>query len=127
MVPETIKDRWDGPYWRWWALGGGVALTGITAIAAIVIAALIGGDGRSLALLALIVELFGTGLLGSGMLEGLSGRAIAGGMARQPLPEQRKRARPISESDRAHRDRITIRASLIALPLLITFLLLLFA
>lgn len=127
MVPDAFKDRWDGPAWRWWALGAGVALAVVTGLFGVVLAAGIGGDERSLTLLGLLVELSVAGLAGSGMLEGLSSRAIAGGMARQPLPERRKPVRQISETDRLRRDRVTLRAGLIALPLLITFLSLLFS
>lgn len=128
MVPDAIKDQWDGPAWRWWALGSGIALVAVTIGASGALAAIVGGDARSLAMLGLLIELFVAGMIGSGMLEGLSSRAIAGGMARQPLPDQRSsgRTRPLSEPDRLRRDRITLRAGMLALPPLLTFLALLF-
>jgi hypothetical protein len=126
MVPDGIKDRWEGPAWRWWALGCGVVLTTSTAAAAMLVAALSGGDARSLTLLGLLIELLAIGISGSGMLDGLSGRAIAGGMARQPLPERRLRSTSRPATDQARRDRHTIRAGILAVPLLVVFLVLLF-
>lgn len=121
MVPDAIKDRWSGPAWRWWSLGGGLLLAALTSVIAGAIAAISGGDARAFALLGLLAELSVVGAVGSGMFEGLAARAIAGGMARQPLPERRKPDRTLSDADRLRRDRLTLRAGLIALPLLAVF------
>jgi hypothetical protein len=121
MVPDAIKDQWSGPAWRWWALGGGLLLAVLTSAVAGAIAAITDGDARSLTLLGLLAELCIAGAVGSGMFEGLTARAIAGGMARQPLPERRKADRTLSDADRLRRDRLTLRAGLIALPLLAVF------
>jgi hypothetical protein len=62
---------------------------------------------------------------GSGMLDGLAGRAVAGGLARQPAEDVRGQRKPPSDADRARRDRRTIRAGLVVLPLFVTFVALL--
>ncbi len=129
-MPDSIRKRWEGHRWRWWALAAGAVLVGITLLIAGAISLVREGEWASLALLGLTLELALLGVIGSGMLDGLSGRAIAGGMARQPLPDSRM-ARPTGaapgEAEQRRRDRKTIRAGLIALPVFITFLILLFA
>ena len=122
MLPDVFKDRWEGPAWRWWALAVGLALALGTALLGSLVALVIDGDVRSLILLGLLVALLVAGVVGSGMLEGLSGRAIAGGMARQPLPERRPTGRKLSDADQLRRDRTTLRAGLVALPLFVAFL-----
>ena len=129
-MPDSIRDRWDGHHWRWWALAAGMVLVGMTFLVATAISLVREGERTSLALLGLALELVVLGVTGSGMLDGLSGRAIAGGMARQPLPDFRM-TRPTSaepgEAEQRRRDRKIIRAGLAALPVFVTFLILLFS
>ncbi|MGH9174558.1 MAG: hypothetical protein ACRD1H_09375 [Vicinamibacterales bacterium] len=121
MVPDALRERWDGRYWRRWTLLAGGVLTAISAALATGVAAILGEERTPLVLLVLMLELAAISALGSGMFDGLAGRAIAGGLARQPAEDQRGRRSRLSDSDRARRDRRTIRAGVLALPLLMTF------
>lgn len=125
-VPESFRDRWEGPAWRWWSLLAGVVLAALAAVLGGVISLVSGRALAPLVMIALLVELLVLSGRGSGMLEGRAGRAIAGGMARQPLPERRRRGQNLSEAERQRRDRSTIRSGLLALPVLAAFLTLLF-
>lgn len=127
-MPESLRNQWDGNHWRRWAALAGVVLVGITLLVATAISFVREGEWLSLALVGLTIELLVLGITGSGMVDGLASRAIAGGMARQPLPDSRMapRVEP-SDGARPNRDRRTIRTGLVALPVFITFLVLLYA
>lgn len=126
MVPESFHDRWDGRHWRWWALLAGITLTASALALAAILATILDQDIAPLAFLFVTIILFVFSIAGSGMFDGLSGRAISGGLARQPA-EDRRAERPIpDETARARRDRRTIRCGLAALPALVVFLTLLF-
>ncbi|HEX5165656.1 MAG TPA: hypothetical protein VFV93_09695 [Thermomicrobiales bacterium] len=129
MVPDSFHDRWNGRHWRWWALLAGVALTGLALALAAGLSAVREEDTAPLAFVIITLILFTISIAGSGMFDGLAARAISGGLARQPAPDARaNRSSPSeSESDRARRDRRTIRCGLAALPLAVTFLVLLFS
>ena len=127
MVPDSFHDRWDGRHWRWWALLSGVALVALALGLAAVISAVIDEDTAPLAFLFITAILFVFSLIGSGMLDGLAGRAIAGGLSRQPAEDDRADRPAPSDADRARRDRRTIRCGLAALPAFVTFLGLLFS
>jgi hypothetical protein len=121
MVPDSLRDRWGGSAWRWWALVAGALLALATVAVGRLLAALIGGGRWDLVLLALLVELFALGVAGSGMLDGLAGRAIAGGMSRQPLLERRRGNPTRTLADQERLDRRTIRSALIAVPVGVAF------
>lgn len=125
MLPDSFHERWDGPHWRWWALLAGVALTVIALGLAVAISTTIGGNTAPLAFLFVTLILFALSMIGSGMFDGLAGRAISGGLARQPSPDNRADRPLLSDNDRARRDRRTIRSGLIALPVFAAFLTLL--
>jgi hypothetical protein len=127
MVPDSFHDRWDGRHWRWWALLGGIALTGLALALAAGLSTIREEDTAPLAFLIITIILFAISIVGSGMFDGLASRSISGGLARQPAPDARANRATTSESDRARRDRRTIRCGLAALPLAITFLFLLFS
>jgi hypothetical protein len=125
-VPDSIRDRWDGPHWRRWALASGLILTAVGTAVAAGLATLFDQDAPALIQLVLLIELVTLSVIGSGMFDGLASRAIAGGLARQPAEDNRA-ARPApTDADRARRDRRTIRSGLAALPIFVTFSALLF-
>lgn len=130
---ERLRGDWSGPRWRWWALGAGIALTALCLLAAAALAATIGANVASLALLFLMTALMAAALVGAGLLDRISGRMLMNrGLERQPLPPEQGtlsaasggRANPAGQE---RRDRQTIRAGLIVLPLLAAFLGLLFS
>ena len=125
MLPDSFHERWDGRHWRWWALLAGAALTAIALGLAVAISTTIGGNTAPLAFLFVTLILFVLSMIGSGMFDGLAGRAISGGLARQPTEDTRAERQPLNDTDRAHRDRRTIRSGLIALPVFVAFLALL--
>jgi hypothetical protein len=127
MVPESFHDRWDGRHWRWWALLAGGALTVAALALAAILATILDQDIAPLAFLFVTIILFSFSIVGSGMFDGLSGRAISGGLARQPTEENRAAQPAPDDADRARRDRRSIRSGLAALPSLVAFLTLLFA
>jgi hypothetical protein len=126
MVPDSLRDRWDGNRWSWWALMAGGLLVLLALVAGLTASLVLPGGWSSLVLSGLLVELIAIGVVGSGMLTGLASRAIAGGMARQPLPEQRRGAHDLTEHERTRRDRRTLRAGVMALPILAAFVILLY-
>lgn len=124
-MPDSFHDRWDGPFWRWWALLAGVVLTAAVIGLAAAISAVLGEDTAPLAFLFVTLILFALSMVGSGMFDGLAARAISGGLARQPTEDTRAERQPPSDADRARRDRRTIRSGLMALPAFAAFLALL--
>jgi hypothetical protein len=127
MVPDSFHDRWDGRHWRWWALLGGIALTGLALALAAGLSTIREEDTAPLAFLIITIILFAISIVGSGMFDGLASRSISGGLARQQAPDARDYRAKTRVSDRARRVRRTIRCGLAALPLAITFLFLLFS
>jgi hypothetical protein len=131
-VIEALRDIWDSPHWRWWTLLAGILLVLISAGVAVVVATVIGHNPRALTLLFLMVEAFTISLVGSGMLDGLSRRMSRGGLARETsdIDEMRERMtgkRKLSDEEVALRDRRAIRSGLLVLPVIIGFIILLFA
>lgn len=122
---EALRERWAGPNWKRWSFLAGAALTLATTVIVPLIALALGGDPTSLTLLVLALESVGGALVGAGLLERLSGRMVTGGLARQPHPEAQPGPR-LTDADRERRDRLTIRAGLIVLPIFATFITLLF-
>lgn len=127
MVPDSFHDRWDGPNWRWWALVAGLALSAFALALAAVVSALLDEATKPLAFLFVTVILLTFSIVGSGMFDGLTSRAISGGLARQPAEDERSKRSAPSDADQARRDRRTIRCGLAALPAFVTFIVLLFS
>jgi hypothetical protein len=134
MNLETLRERWTGPRWRWWALLAGIALTGVCLGVGWLLGVAFGADAPSLMLLCLMLALVAVALVGAGLLERLSSRMIVGqGLERQPLPDDAKPRPPgaprvviTKTAEQERRDRTTIRAGLMELPLLVAFFVLLF-
>lgn len=127
MLPESFHDRWEGKHWRWWALLAGCLLTALALAFAATIGAVRDQDSAPLAFLFITLILFVFSIVGSGMFDGLASRTIAGGLARQPAEDTRSEQPTLPATDRARRDRRTIRSGLAALPAFVTFLALLFS
>jgi len=117
--------------WRWQALAVGVALVLITAIVAL-LASLVTGERAAVFLtIGLLFELFILCLMGSGMLSGTSRRMRLGGLQRETAtidtdfkqPEERGADK---ERDQQLRDRRTIRIGIMALPVFLAFIYMLF-
>jgi hypothetical protein len=129
MIPDTLRDGWSGPRWRWWALLAGLILTGACLLLGLLLATLFNTDAPSLMLLCLMVALVAVALVGAGLLERLSSRMVTGqGLERQPLPQKPDpkpgagpRPMPPRTAEQERRDRTTIRAGLVVLPLIIAF------
>ena len=129
MNLEALRERWTGSRWRWWALLAGIALTGACLLLGWLLGEAFGADAPSLMLLCLMLALVVVALVGAGLLERLSSRMIVGqGLERQPLPEDAKPRKPgdprvtfTKTAEQERRDRTTIRAGLMVLPLIIAF------
>jgi hypothetical protein len=131
MQNLDIVSRWDGSGWRWWALAGGVALVILTVLLSQVAALLLDERTSALLLIGLLGELVVLSFMGSGMLKGTTRRMSRGGLQRETATldtdfgtEQEReveRAR-----DRERQDRRTIRCGIMALPVFLTVLYLLF-
>ena len=129
MIPNAMQTRWSGPRWRWWAVLAGLALTGCCLLLGLLLATLFGVDAPALMLLCLMLALIIVALIGAGLLERLNSRMVLGqGLERQPLPSEsatRRAADPrlvlTRTADQERRDRTTMRAGLMVLPLLVAF------
>lgn len=131
-MQQQLLDQWDGARWAWWTLLAGCLLTGVTLALAALIALLFGQDATAVMMLLLMAELLVFSTSGSGLLDGMSRRMSRGGLARETAdlderlskdPEYKER----TEAELQRRDRRTIRAGLLTLPLLLTFGYLLFS
>ena len=118
---ETWHDRWHGPSWRSWALAAGIGLVVAAAIVAALVSVLLDERMSVLLTVALLVEMLCLCMSGTGMLTSTSRRMSRGGLARETAtidtdrrpPEERKAD---TERDRMERDRRTIRAGIMVLP-----------
>lgn len=123
---EHLAARWNGPGWRWWTLLAGVLLVPLTALLAAGVAELTDEAFEPLLLLFLIVEILAASLLGSGLLDSLTRKMTRGGLARESTDyvnaaDKMGDLEALEERNREAQDRLTIRAGLIVLPLIITF------
>lgn len=130
-MPPLILKGWDGTYWQFWTLLAGCLLTIASLALGSLIAALLGQDARALMMLLLLAELLIFSVAGSGLLDSMSRRMSRGGLARETadldaLLANDSRQAELEEVERARRDRRTVRAGLLTLPLLLTFGYLLF-
>ena len=131
-MPPALLALWDGPRWRWWTLLVGVTLVPLSVGIGALIALALGQDTIALIMLILMVELLIVSVIGSGLLDSMSRRMSRGGLARETfdLDELNRRLGKTSEEDeeaeQARRDRRTIRAGLLALPIMSAFGYLLF-
>jgi len=131
-MPPALLALWDGPRWRWWTLLAGIALVPLSVGIGALIALALGQDTIALIMLILMVELLIVSVIGSGLLDSMSRRMSRGGLARETfdLDELNRRLGKTSEeneeAEQARRDRRTIRAGLLALPITIAFGYLLF-
>jgi hypothetical protein len=131
-MPPALLALWDGPRWRWWTLLVGVVLVPLSVSIGALIALALGQDTIALIMLILMVELLIVSVIGSGLLDSMSRRMSRGGLARETfdLDELNRRLGKTSEEDeeaeQARRDRRTIRAGLLALPIMSAFGYLLF-
>lgn len=145
---DEIRERWDGPRWYWWALIVSIGLIIATAALAAAVAALLGQDLVPLFALGLVIELMVISVIGSGMLDGLSRRMTPYESGRKPASSEIRRPRaggrslsgeqdtsdddeeepedPEEERKRKEQERKTLRMGMMALPILVTFLVLLF-
>jgi Mn2+/Fe2+ NRAMP family transporter len=124
---EFFDTRWRSDRWKVWILGGGI-LAVPCAILLAAIAALISGERLvPLILLMLIAIVLAGSLVGSGVIDTLSGRMNRGGLARESTEDidralsTREVARA-EEHANARRDRRTIGAGIFIVPSLVAFL-----
>lgn len=127
-----LQQRWDGPRWYFWSLLAAVILIVVTAGVASLLAAAFGQDRRPILALGLIVELLVVCVIGSGMLDGLSRRIKPSGSTHETSNPGAESTTGDDEEDepdereRREQERKTVRMGIIALPLLIVFLVLLY-
>jgi hypothetical protein len=122
---------WRGPRWRWWALLAGLALTGACLLGGLLCAELFGMSASALMLLWVLLALLVTGAIGAGLFDRFS-EAQPSSPPRRPTlaarmaPQTPEELVPhVKTADEERRDRTTIRAGIIALPLVIAFFVLL--
>ena len=131
-MPPALLTLWDGPRWRWWTLLAGIAVVPLSVGIGALFALALSQDTVALIMLILMVELLIVSVIGSGLLDSMSRRMSRGGLARETfdLDELNRRLGKTSEKDdeteQARRDRRTIRAGLLALPITLAFGYLLF-
>jgi len=127
----TTHAPWNRLDWRWQALAAGIALVLTTALVAL-LASLVTSERASVFLtIGLLAELFILCMIGSGMLSGTSRRMSLGGLQRETAtidtdfkpPEKRKVDK---ERDQQMRDQRTIRIGIMALPVFLAFIYMLF-
>jgi hypothetical protein len=127
----TIDTRWNRLDWRWRALATGFALVLVTVLVALLASLVIGERTSAFLTIGLLAELFILSLIGSGMLAGTSRRMSLGGLQRETAtidtdfkpPDESGAGK---ERDRQLRDRRTIRVGIMALPVFLAFIYMLF-
>lgn len=125
-----IHERWDGPARLWWSLLIGCILVILSAFLAWIAGRLFGQPVRELLTILLLAELLVLCMMGSGLLVATSRRMSRGGLQRETAtidtdhlpPETREAER---RRDQERRDRQTLRAACLALPVLLAFVFLL--
>ena len=126
MQDSSQETGWDGPGWRWKALGTGIGVVALTALLAQLASFALGEPASVFLTIGLLIELFVLSFMGSGMLEGTSRRMSRGGLQREtatididykPAPQHEAD----KQRDRDSADRRTIRVGIMALPVFITF------
>ncbi len=130
MIPAKMRQRWNSPRWRWWALAGGAGLVLLTTALAFLSSVLLGQPADALLAIGLLAELLVLGMMGSGMLDTTSRRMSRGGLARETATldtdnTAREQSLAEKERDREARDRRTIRCAIMLLPVLLAFIYLL--
>lgn len=121
-----FQERWDGPARNWWSLLAGCVLVTVSACVALILGLLTGQPVSALLAILLLAELLLLCMMGSGLLIATSRRMSRGGLQRETAtidtdhrpPEMREAER---NRDQDRRDRQTIRAACVALPVLLTF------
>jgi hypothetical protein len=109
-----------------------MALVALSAAVGALFALVLNQDSTALIMLILLVELLIFSITGSGVLDSMSRRMSRGGLARETVDIDELSARLgqdleyDSEAEQARRDRRTIRAGLLALPVMMAFGYLLF-
>ncbi|MBA2454087.1 MAG: hypothetical protein H0V47_13010 [Chloroflexia bacterium] len=119
-----MRERWDGPHWRWWALTGGIGMVVLTFVLVTLASTVLDQSIAALLTLVLLAELLILSMMGSGMLSATSRRMSRGGLARETATldvDYAARARSTfeKERDRDARDRRTIRYAIMLLPVLV--------
>jgi hypothetical protein len=130
MTTESMRKRWDGPHWRWWALAGGIVIVMLTTILATFASIILDQSIAALLTIGLLAELVILSMMGSGMLSATSRRMSRGGLARETATldvdyTAREQSAAEKERDRDARDRRTIRFAIMLLPVLLAFVYLL--
>ncbi len=130
MTIEKIREHWNGPFWRWWALAAGGAIVGLTALMALLLSLIVGQSMAALLAIALLAELLILSMIGSGTLTATSRRMSRGGLARETATldldyKSQEQSEAEKERDRKARDRRTIRIATMILPLILTLMYLL--
>ncbi len=125
-VIERARAYWNGSHWKWWSVLAGAALTLVSAVVAVFVGFVISDRPLPLLLLLLLALIFAVSLAGSGLLESVSGTLNRGGLAREStnfvdkIQSEQEKSRTEMENVAA-RDRRTIRAGLIVLPMILAF------
>lgn len=125
-----FHERWDGPARHWWALLAGCSLVLVSALIGLIAGFITGQPASALLTILLIIELLVLCMMGSGLMLATSRRMSRGGLQRETatididhrLPETREAER---NREQQRRDRQTIRAACMALPVLIVLVYLL--
>lgn len=130
MTTEDLREHWNGPHWRWWALAGGVGLVLLTAALAYLASIVLEQSTSTLLAPGLLAELLVLSMMGSGVLNATSRRMSRGGLARETATLDvdhgaREPSTADKERDREARDRSTIRSAIMLLPVLLAFIYLL--
>ena len=130
MTTENMRERWDGPHWRWWALAGGSGIVMLTSVLATLASIILDQSIAALLALGLLAELLILSMMGSGMLGATSRRMSRGGLARETATldvdyTAREQSTAEKERDRDARDRRTIRFAVMLLPVLLALVYLL--
>lgn len=126
----SMRERWDGDRWRWWSLLAGFALLPVSAALAGIVGLITGERMLPLILLILVVEIFVTSIVGSGLLDGMTSKMSRGGLTREGADfvdraETEAELEAIEERQRELKDRRTVRAGIFVLPLIVAFVALL--
>ena len=123
---ETVIAGWNGERWKLWTLLGGILAVPLAIIIAGIVSLATGQRLIPLVLLALVAIILVGSIIGSGIIDTLTGQMNRGGLARESTEHIDRSLEEMSTKDReiqakALRDQRTLRSGIFLVPPIVAF------